>query len=772
MKNPLDKRLLREFRSEIGKYVVILILLIASIGMVSGFLVADGSMKRIYDESFEKYNIEDGYFDLSEELTNNQKKRIEENEVTVYKNYFVEETLTNDSTLRIFQNREEVDKVCLMDGRFPKEIGEIAIDRMYAENNQIQIGDEISTTDRSWKVVGYVSLSDYSSLFSNNNDTMFDAVKFGVAVVTKQAFDEFPAKDLTYRYSWIYDISPANETKEHDTGDDLMKAMGKVVTLESFVPQYQNQAIHFTGEDMGSDKAMMTVILYMIIVILAFVFAITISNTISKEAATIGTLRALGYTRWELIRHYLTLPMIVSVIGALIGNALGYTVLVGVVKNMYYGSYSLTKYYTIPSGEAFLKTTIVPFMIMLLVNFVILSYKLTLSPLKFLRRDLRRRKQKKTIHLSKRIPFLSRYRMRIMIQNRSNYLVLFVGIMFANMLLLFGNGLPVVLDHYQENIQKNMLSKYQYLLSVPTSILSSDKPMESMLKALEFSLGTDTDNDTAEKFSVYSLNTTSDICDSEEIILYGIQKDSSYVPIDFKDEGVYISSAFAEKFLLEKGDIIRLKEKYEDDTYKFKVAGIYDYIGGLTIFMPQEELNETFDLEKSYFSGYFSDTEITDMNSEYVGSVIDLDTLTKVSRQLDVSMGSMMYLVDGFAVLIFLVLIYLLSKIVIEKNAQSISMTKILGYNNGEISRLYILATTVIVMISLLVTIWIDYFFLKIIFRQMMLTSMSGWIPLQLDNSVYVKMFVTGIITYAVVAVLEFQKIKKVPMDEALKNVE
>ena len=86
--------------------------------------------------------------------------------------------------------------------------------------------------------------------------------------------------------------------------------------------------------------------------------------------------------------------------------------------------------------------------------------------------------------------------------------------------------------------------------------------------------------------------------------------------------------------------------------------------------------------------------EITDIDSSYIGSVIDLDALTKISRQLNVSMGSMMGLVNGFAIAIYMILIYLLSKIIIEKNAQSISMTKILGYTNGEISRLYILSTS------------------------------------------------------------------------------
>ena len=66
MKNPLRKRLLRELRQEMGKYLVVFILMVATIGFVSGFLVADGSMLIAYDNSFEKYNIEDGNFATEE----------------------------------------------------------------------------------------------------------------------------------------------------------------------------------------------------------------------------------------------------------------------------------------------------------------------------------------------------------------------------------------------------------------------------------------------------------------------------------------------------------------------------------------------------------------------------------------------------------------------------------------------------------------------------------------------------------------------------------
>ena len=215
-----------------------------------------------------------------------------------------------------------------------------------------------------------------------------------------------------------------------------------------------------------------------------------------------------------------------------------------------------------------------------------------------------------------------------------------------------------------------------------------------------------------------------------------------------------------------------VKEKYEKTKYTFKVKGIYKYSGGICVFMPQEQLNDTFDLGNDYFSGYFSNSKIKDIDEKYIGSVLDLEALTKISRQLDVSMGNMMSLVNAFAIGIYMVVIYLLSKIIIEKNAQAISMTKILGYTNGEISRLYIWPTTIVVIICLLLSLPIEKAVMNVLFREMMLTSISGWIALWIDPKIYVEMFLIGIGTYAVVAMLEYRRIKHVPMDEALKNVE
>ena len=109
MKSPLRKRLPRELKSEFGKYLVVFIMMAITIGFVSGFLVADGSMLRAYDDSFQKYNIEDGYFQTKKKLTPAQKEDIEKSDVKVYENFYIEQKLTNGSTIRFFKNRKEVD---------------------------------------------------------------------------------------------------------------------------------------------------------------------------------------------------------------------------------------------------------------------------------------------------------------------------------------------------------------------------------------------------------------------------------------------------------------------------------------------------------------------------------------------------------------------------------------------------------------------------------------------------------------------------------------
>ena len=770
--NPLRHRYLRELRSEFGKYLVIFLLLVFTIGFISGFLVADGSMIIAYNESFEKYRIEDGNFRTDQEISKSNRRDIEDLGVTLYDNFYIEKSIGNGSALRVFQNREEVNLPCLMKGEFPEKTGEMILDRMFADNNGIRVGDSIRFGGYDFVVCGLAAFPDYSALFQDNNDTMFDAVKFGIAAIGKEDFETFSSDERVSCYSWKYKTPPSSTEEEKVMSDDLMEDIAEEVYVEEFIPRYLNQAIQFTGEDMGGDRAMMLILLYIVIVIIAFVFVITINDTIAREAPVIGTLRATGFTRWELVRHYMTLPIIVTLTAALVGNVLGYTYFKNVCADMYYGSYSLPTYVTVWNAEAFRLTTVVPCVIMAVTSFFTLWHKLSLSPLNFLRRDLHRRGRSRAVRLSGHIPFSVRFRLRIFFQNIGNYMILLVGLLFANLLLLFGMALPVVLDRYQESMKDNMLCSYQYFLKIPAYRMDRDYEMDKIMSSTFLRLSAMTSNEDAEAFSAYTLKIPEgEALRVENISVYGVKKNSRYVKAPIGRGQVWISSAYADKCRKKTGDTLRLREPYEDKYYEFKVDGIYDYEGALCMFMRREDLTQTFGLFEDYTAGYFSDTEIKDISRDLIASVVDYEALIKISRQLDVSMGGMMILVDIFAVVLFMILIYLLSRIIIEKNAQPISMTKILGYSDGEIARLYIVTTSLVTLIMLACTIPLEDVIMRLIFRNYLAARMTGWITYDIPPELFVKMFLIGAATYLAVAALEIRKIRAIPMADALKDV-
>lgn len=805
IKNPLIKRIPKELAGDWKKYLVVFLFLVLTIGFVSGMYVANESMLTAADEGITRYKQEDGHFELKEKADSSLIEAIESGEkadipgqaeentadgdnddseengksdddldnnkktsVTVYENFFRNEDEDNDNdgksdgTIRVYAKTDDINLACLLDGDFPQNENEIAVDRMHADNAGMKVGDKISVSGKEFKITGLIAYVNYSTLHEKKTDLMFDAIKFDVAMVTQEGFDRLD-KSIHYSYAWKYDHAPADDIEEKEQSDNFMEAMVTQVMLagndiEDYTPKYGNPAINFATDDMGSDKAMGGMLLDILVVIIAFIFAVTISNTIANESSAIGTLRALGYTKGELVCHYLSMPVIVTLLAAIVGNILGYTVFKNVVVSMYYNSYSLPVYKTIWNPDAFLKTTVLPVMIMLVVNLIVIVRMMQHTPLQFLRHDMKKNKSKKAMRLP-RWNFMSRFRLRIMFQNKANYLILFVGILFIMEMLAMAVGMPDTLDYYKSNTDGMMFAKYQYVLK---SYVDEEGNIVS------------TGNKDAEKFDMTSLLKKSDALD-EEVSIYGIADNSSYVKInDFdslKKNEVYISDSFSQKYGLNEGDEVKLDAQYEKKTYTFKVKGIYDKLQSIAVFMPIDKFADIFDLKDDQFSGFLSDTKIKDIDENNIATTITIHDITKMADQLDHSMGSYMSYFQVLCILLAAVMIYLLTKLIIEKNETAISMTKILGYENKEIASLYLVSTSIVVVLADLISVVIGTLVMKVAWK-MMLFSYSGWFAFKVKPLGYVKMFAFVLIGYLIVMVFDFKRIKKIPMDQALKNVE
>lgn len=214
-----------------------------------------------------------------------------------------------------------------------------------------------------------------------------------------------------------------------------------------------------------------------------------------------------------------------------------------------------------------------------------------------------------------------------------------------------------------------------------------------------------------------------------------------------------------------------LEEKYENTVYRFTVAGIYDRCQSIALFLPMERYRTVFGLEDGDFTGYLSDTPIEDLRGDNVATVITQRDLTKMADQLDHSMGAYMTYFQYLCVLLAAVLIYLLSKLIIEKNETAISMTKILGYTDREIAGLYLRSTTLVLLVSDGLGVILGTLVMKEAWRVIMATY-SGWFGFHMELWDYGKMFLFVLAGYLFVMLLDFRRIRRIPMDTALKNVE
>lgn len=635
-----------------------------------------------------------------------------------------------------------------MEGSLPKKADEIAIDRMYADNIGVKVGDTLKIGKKTYTISGLVANVDYSSLFQKNSDDMFDDLTFDVGLVTNEGFDAIDAS-THYNYAYTFNNQKGSDKK---ASDDFLQALATQMAtsdneLKDFLPTYLNQAIQFTVDDMGSNRAMSGVILYVLIIVMAFIFAITISNTITTESSVIGTLRALGYTKKELWKYFMIMPMLVTLCACCIGNLLGYTVLKNVVVCMYYNSYSLPTYHTLFSSDAFIQTTLIPLCLMFVINGLVLYRKLQFSLLAFLRNDLRKAKQRHAIPLHHG-SFMHRIRLRVILQNIPAYLILFIGIFFVMLMLSIAIGLPDTLSYYQNNVSSLMLAKNETILNdenIQTHVASAESFFQ---KTLEYK---------TDSFR-------------EDVSVFGVQPNSSYVKSkqikQLKRHQILISQSIHDKYDVQVGDTITLHGKYDSSTYKLKVAGIYNYSGSLAIFMSNTQFRSMFD---EYAKGWFSNKKINEIDRDSIATTITKKDVIKVAKQLDHSMGSFMryfqYLCTGCAV----ILLYLLTKLIIERNEKAISMTKILGYTTKEIVKIYIVPTTIVVFLSVLVSTFMSEWLMIWIWKAMM-QRMDGWFAFVLSTYGKIYMILLVFVGYLLVMILDIQRIRKIPMDSVLKN--
>ncbi|WP_456095775.1 FtsX-like permease family protein [Peptostreptococcus sp.] len=825
MKNPLNKRIFRELRSNIGRYGSIFIVMLMTISFISSFFIAQNSVKISYEDSHIKGKIEDGYIEFDRELSRDEEKIFEDNHVKAYKNYYLSINYKNGKLIRLYSNRKHVNIPAIHRGRSANKDGEVVLNYNYIKENKLSLGDKLylpayvngkKPAIDGLKIVGSVAFPDYSCLLRRPGDILMDNKDFAVASVNKKTFDDL-VKDgygINYIYSYRLEHSSENRKVQSDKLEDLVDAfVDKGLVPINAQNKYRNSRISYVMDDMGGDVPMMTSLMVIVLLVMAFIFAVLVENTIEDEASVIGSLLSFGYSKASLIWHYIKLPLYVTVFAVLVGNLLAYTHMKNVYLGLYTGTFSLFPVRVELDAYAFLLTSLIPIGLILLINFVSIYRKLRLSPLRFLRRELTKKRQRKAIRLPQ-VAFLSRFRMRVFLKNKASYLVLCIGLLLGNILLIYGLSLNILIDGYMDDIEKSMPSSYQTILKGPLEKEVEARLKESIVKRDKdifdkptydqqdryLSDAMSVDKDKVNLFTMYGVKMRDKTFDQDiKVNIYASNLDGAFIKegltrasgLSSKEDGeykndkvshdkeaskqkprlydVYLSDGLMNRFKINMGDQISMKDENRDVDYRLRVVGHTDlFATSMAIIMDRKDCNKMVGMKEYYYNGVFTDKKLKVEDKE-LATIINSSDMKKIAGQFMVNFKNLMPMIMSVAFVIYLVVMYVLTKTIVDKYKESISYLRIFGYYDKEIEKVFIRVSTIAVAVFLVILIPLE----KYLVRSLVILAFykfDGYVDPHIPTYVYLSTVICGMMVYLINRWILVRRIKKINMSEVLKD--
>ncbi|WP_028263973.1 ABC transporter permease [Atopobium fossor] len=812
--SPLIKRLPRDFIHNLGKYLGLFFLITVTIAMVSSFLTGASSIQKRIAQNRATANLEDFYVTTQFKIPNDVITKVQKHRsgCTLYENFYSDVQFTapgaqKQTTARLFKNRTDFNMVTYVEGRAPSQDNEIALSRTYCNNNNLSVGDTIQLSGRTLTITGFMSMPDYQVLVKKNTDLIYDGVTFTLAQLTDEAYDQL-SKAQVYRYSVVLDNTSMVLSERVTYEQDVAKLLNdNHVFLTELIDKEDNNAYSYADKDFESDQKSWAVAGTILLVVASFVFVVLTKATIVSESAVIGTLLASGYRKRELIAHYMVLPTLTGLLAAGIGNIICYS---GFAKNMtqsYYRAYDIINFMPLFSVEIFVFMTVLPVLLLMIVSFIGIAISLKATPLQFLRQEIRHRSRGSKLVFPDYWKFLRRFRMRILVRNTSQFLILFLGIVFSNVLLLMCLCTIPLMEEYSAQMSKMVPAQHVYTLKEPLEIdvtsaqvdaasalnvlhkyehpedeLSKSRYLTLLMRAslLEsdpyVAAGHPVNMyhnsvqaiEKSEKFAVTTLDVPRAISGkSEEVTVYGIDLNSDYWKFDVSGGKIVVGLGLAQKCNLTRGEQYCFTNRYTGDTYMLSPDVIAGSQTDMNVYMSRTMWCEIFDKPVDYFNGYASNKPLL-LDDLYLVAETTPGQMASAGDQINRSMGSVLSMLMWAAIPVSVLLIFLLTKTIIEQSARYISYMKVFGYTEKEIRMLYMHPITFTVLASELLSIPVIIVIVNEIMHQL-LADYAGNFPLNYRPELLMQVFIIGIATYVVAAAIHVWNIHKVSLAEALK---
>lgn len=535
-----------------------------------------------------------------------------------------------------------------------------------------------------------------------------------------------------------------------DATDELIEEYFdiEISNLIQFLPVEDNPRAGASANDQIVNKEVGLLAGVIIMVLITYVISVFVVHSIDKEASIIGALYALGVKRKELIRHYLMLPMIVTFLGGLIGTTLGYSRWgIDIQMGDCYDYFSMPVLEAIYEPYLLVYGIIMPPVVAALVNYFVIRKRLNQPALRLIRGEQKKRKER-DINLGN-LGFINRFRIRQMLKELRTSFTVWFGMFVSLLILMIGINCYVLCEHIRVENQEDTRYEYMYTYKYPEEEVPEGGEAcyaETLKKEI---LG-------------YNLDVT----------ILGIDEDNPYF-LATPEEGksnVVISSAMAQKYDLSEGDKVILTDEEEELDYAFTVQEIVQFSTGFYVFMDIDSMRELFGQTDDYYNVVFADHEL-EIDS---GRLYAITTKADIEKSSSIFSDMMMPLVTMMSVvssLIFVVVMYLMMKVMIDRSAFGISLMKIFGYRPKEIRKLYLNGNFYTVALGAAICLPLSKWLMDAMYP-MMVANIACGINLTFEWQMYAGIYGGILVLYFIINWLLMGHLKKMIPAEVLKNRE
>lgn len=836
MQKVLRKRIWRDFKSNLPRYLALSLLIILAMYLVVSLVGAAETIIRGSENADSRQCVEDGDFSLFVPMKDEEMEDLEADGVTIEPQFYMDYEIDEDHTIRIFANRDEVNRIDLVKGTLAEKGNELVVERQFAEKNDISAGDVITFGGREFTVTGIGTTPDYDNVLKSLGDTGCDCLHFGTGFVAADVYDTLRAEEKSIKseeYYYAYRLNGAmtddelkdrleeleftsgdvedpffqeywdrtmgkkddltdgiqelldgvkelkelkafedgiieytDGTKEAEDGsnelldgiqelkdetDDMIDDIFSedAQNLMTFVKAGDNARIQAASGDQELYRSVGTIAGAILLILISYVLSVFVVHSIDQESAVIGALYALGVKRKNLMAHYVTLPTVITFVSGLIGTLLGYSSL-GVPIQMQdcYNYYSLPDLDVIYMPYLFIYGIVVPPVISIIVNSLVIRKRLSKPVLTMIRNE-QKVGNGKDIKLGN-MSFMNLFKIRQMLrESRTGFTVVFG--MFVSLLLAM---MSLEIYTYCANVNRDYVNdtkyEYMYTYKYPTEEVP-EGGYEAYAKTL--------------KKKIYGYNF--------DITVMGLTENNPFFDVDLSDSSskVAISSSIAYKYGLDVGDTLTLKDDEADKIYAFEIASVAQYAPSFMVFMPYDKALELFDEPEDYFNVVFSDHALDVETGRLYATTTKTDVKKAAGIFSDIMQG-MILTIGGVSVLIFIVVMYLMMKVMIDRSSFNIALIKIFGYRNKEVKKMYLDGNFYIITIGALISIPLTKWIMDVAYEPAFVPNIACGIDKSFPFWMYLAIFAGILILYVIINHLLIRRIRKMVPAEVLKNRE